>query len=413
MKNSINERESGQAIVLLAIAFTVLLGFVALAIDGGRVYMERSKAQNAADAAAMSAALAKCRKQNIEQAALNMAISNGYDNNGTTNTVQVENPPASGEYSGDSDYIEVTITSTLDSGFAHFIFKGPLRNTVHATSICKKSTPGSITNGYALIALNPLKSQSVTVTGSGGINVDGGGVLVNSSASAALSLSGSANVTADVIDIVGNWKATGSGTATSPSLNTGVTPISDPLADLLPPPRPSGTCTKIGISKPLTINPGLYCEIKVSAGGVLTMTPGIYWIESGDFSASGSGIITAHDVMIYFGPSAGKLTLTGGGSLDITGLTSGTYQGMMAYVDRDNHNPVAITGNGDLTSLSGTTYAASSKITVTGNGSNTTLNAQIIGDTVVVTGDGGINVNYDASKEHLSNNPTSVVALIK
>jgi hypothetical protein len=363
----------------------------------------------------MSAALAKCRKQNIEQAALNMAISNGYDNNGTTNTVQVENPPASGEYSGDSDYIEVTITSTLDSGFAHFIFKGPLRNTVHATSICKKSTPGSITNGYALIALNPTANQSVKVTGNGGINVDGGGIFINSSASVALSLTGNASVLANAIDIVGNWKATGSGTATSPALSTGVSPIFDPLAKLPPPPRPPGACIdfKLSGTANATIDPGVYCEIKVTGSGDLMMNPGIYWIESGDFAATGNGDITAEGVMVYLGSSAGKFTMTGNGNLNISGLTSGVYRGMMAYIDRENSHAVAITGNGDSTSISGTTYAASSSITVTGNGDNTTMSAQVIGDTVQVTGNGSINIDYDSSEVYMSYLPVTVVSLIR
>jgi hypothetical protein len=46
--------ESGQAAVILAIAFVGLLAFSALAIDGGNAYLTRRNAQNAADAASMS-----------------------------------------------------------------------------------------------------------------------------------------------------------------------------------------------------------------------------------------------------------------------------------------------------------------------------------------------------------------------
>src|SRR3972149_5570371 len=46
--------EKGQALVLLVLAFVVLLGFTALAIDGGMLYADRRHAQNASDASSLS-----------------------------------------------------------------------------------------------------------------------------------------------------------------------------------------------------------------------------------------------------------------------------------------------------------------------------------------------------------------------
>jgi hypothetical protein len=48
------KNESGQAAVILALAFVGLLAFSALAIDGGNAYLTRRNAQNAADAASMA-----------------------------------------------------------------------------------------------------------------------------------------------------------------------------------------------------------------------------------------------------------------------------------------------------------------------------------------------------------------------
>ena len=48
--------ERGQVLVLLVLALVGLLGFTALAIDGGMVYSDRRTAQNAADAAALAGA---------------------------------------------------------------------------------------------------------------------------------------------------------------------------------------------------------------------------------------------------------------------------------------------------------------------------------------------------------------------
>jgi hypothetical protein len=51
-----SDNERGQAIIVLAFMMIALLAFAALAIDGGNAYVERRRAQNAADAAALAGA---------------------------------------------------------------------------------------------------------------------------------------------------------------------------------------------------------------------------------------------------------------------------------------------------------------------------------------------------------------------
>jgi Putative Flp pilus-assembly TadE/G-like len=48
--------ESGAALVMVAVAMVVLLGFTAITIDGGRLYIEKSKLQKALDAAVLAGA---------------------------------------------------------------------------------------------------------------------------------------------------------------------------------------------------------------------------------------------------------------------------------------------------------------------------------------------------------------------
>src|SRR5690606_4536767 len=52
--------ERGQTLVQVALMLVVLLGFAALAIDGGMVYAERRHMQNAADAGALAGARELC-----------------------------------------------------------------------------------------------------------------------------------------------------------------------------------------------------------------------------------------------------------------------------------------------------------------------------------------------------------------
>lgn len=72
-------RERGQAIVLVALVLTVLFGFLGLAIDGGRGYLDRRNMQASADAAALAAAYNYMN--NHDYGAAELAAVNEYANN--------------------------------------------------------------------------------------------------------------------------------------------------------------------------------------------------------------------------------------------------------------------------------------------------------------------------------------------
>ena len=60
-----NRSEKGQAFVLIIVAIVAIFGFAALAVDGGNVYAERRRAQNAADASASGGSFGQAaRKSN-------------------------------------------------------------------------------------------------------------------------------------------------------------------------------------------------------------------------------------------------------------------------------------------------------------------------------------------------------------
>src|SRR5919106_3038217 len=146
--------EKGQALILITLAAVGIFAFAALAIDGSMIFSDRRHAQNAADTAATAAALAKIRSQNFITAATIRATSNGYDNNGTTNVVDVYNPPLDGFYAGDSEYIQVKITSHVKTNFARVIGRYEVIN--HAEAVAR-AVPGYRTSafgGNALVALN-------------------------------------------------------------------------------------------------------------------------------------------------------------------------------------------------------------------------------------------------------------------
>src|ERR1700737_5294392 len=56
MQGSWVRKQSGQAVVLVAVAVLALTALLALALDGGGIYLDRRQMQNAADSAALAGA---------------------------------------------------------------------------------------------------------------------------------------------------------------------------------------------------------------------------------------------------------------------------------------------------------------------------------------------------------------------
>lgn len=61
MKTPDFREEEGQSLIQVALMLVVLIGFVGLALDGGNLYAERRRMQNAADAGALAGAWAMCK----------------------------------------------------------------------------------------------------------------------------------------------------------------------------------------------------------------------------------------------------------------------------------------------------------------------------------------------------------------
>jgi Flp pilus assembly protein TadG len=88
------KRERGQALVIIALAIVGLAGMAGLVIDGGNIFLDRRNAQNAADSAALAAALARVQgNKNPQATAIGSALQNGYNNDGVTNTVKIHQRP--------------------------------------------------------------------------------------------------------------------------------------------------------------------------------------------------------------------------------------------------------------------------------------------------------------------------------
>ncbi|HET9905430.1 MAG TPA: pilus assembly protein TadG-related protein, partial [Anaerolineales bacterium] len=188
-------KERGQALILIVFAAIGLFAIAGLAIDGSIKFSDRRHAQNAADAAALAAALSLGKEESDwKLKALEVADGNGYDRNLVTNNVEVyrcdDTGASCGAYDNSPDHVQVIITSHVNTYFARVIGVNATKNTVQAVALTRKGGP--LFDGASIVSLNPSPNcsggsgsggGSVDVGGNGSIYLNGGGIFVNSSAS--------------------------------------------------------------------------------------------------------------------------------------------------------------------------------------------------------------------------------------
>jgi len=437
MKNK-KSSQRGQALVLIALAVVGLVGFTALAIDGGRIFSDRRHSQNASDTAALAAALALTRENaNWKDLGFNRAVDNGYDPsdgftaidvhlcselplivNGVTLTCVGKGLPTAAD---PAEYVHVHIKSKVDLFFARVVGWETAINNTDSVVHAKKQEDTSLFPGYAIVStmLNcPSSPPPFEVSGNSGTTVINAGILVNSncdgSPKPAYDQSGGSEVETDTgVCVVGAAESTN----TIPPPSTNCSPI-DIAAYTLPNPFCSheGQIVDQG-SNNYTATPGNYGDgyafnsiDDVTPSGNLKLLKGIYCLHNGirlnstwtiTTDLDGDGHDPATEGVFFFVPG-GELTFNGSSDINIHAISSTVddfpeeFVNFLIYVPSTNTSSgkVNITG-GNGSQFTGTILAPGSEITLNGGSGAIGLNSQIIGYAVKITGNGTLNINYN------------------
>lgn len=241
------------------------------------------------------------------------------------------------------------------------------------------------------------------------VHVDGnaritaaGDIAVNSSASPAVNASGNARITGTAIGIVGDTQR--SGNARLSPAPTQVDPAGDPLASLVAPDLGEAAAPVVmaGGNSRRTIGPGTYRSIIVGGNARLTLEPGVYVITEG-ITVSGNGRLLGDGVVLYLacggatsemcaaGESGADLALSGNGRYELTAPTSGDYDGVAVFADRNNAAELSFRSN-QGPSFTGTLYARSAHLSVEGNSRLTVEGARLVVATIDASGNARITV---------------------
>jgi hypothetical protein len=400
--------ERGQVAIVVSLMLVVLLGFAALVVDVGLNWATRTQAQAAADAAALAgvialpsdpAAAVEDVRRYLDANVAGLAGTPGWEHNLTDADgditcwippADVPPPGTHGCQVGDTAIQVITPPLRVDYAFAGVF--GKSGNQIKALAAAVR---GPAVNGpapCAICLLDRHAPQTLSVTGNGDVTVVDGGVMVNSDHPQAAVVASSGDLRATSIGVVGGWTATGSGGFT-PTPDTRVGPLPDPLADLPTPdqlgPLPDRGSVAVG-GADLTIDPGLYDTIAVTGGGNLTLEPGVY-VVTGGLTLS-AGAVLGSGVTIYLacaayptpcsGPGAGFSQSSGGQYLATPPIT-GPYQGLALFADRGNTAPLAFTGSG-ASSFTGTIYARQAAMQLHSGGATLQLDSLLVVRTLEV-----------------------------
>lgn len=391
--------EKGQAIVLIVFGIVALIGLTALSIDGGNAYSDRRNAQNAADTSALAAALAKINNNNYTNAALGRAASNGYNNNGTSNTVQVYNPPTSGPYAGNSEYFQVVITSNVKTYFAPVIGIPTVTNRVEAVARAQPGVSGPYYNGNAIVGLKPTGCDAVKFSGNAQLQIWGAGIFSNSNSTCGLDIQGSTNIktyNAGIGTVAAGYTKNGNPTIDTTGYgingNQGQQPYPPPS---LPNPTCTGTATKTGNMMTAGTYTGTF-----PPSGVTALQSGVYCIN-GSFKLNAKDKLTGANVVIVM--QSGDIDWNGSSEVNLSAPATGDFAGLLIYAPLSNSNTMQINGNSNST-LIGTILMTGAAIVVNGNNSQLQkANSQLIGYTVELSGTSDTQIEMNPTSQYQFN----------
>lgn len=336
----------GFVLLTAAVLGVVLIAFMGLVVDVGMMRYWKRKAQNAADAAAVSAIQdvnAFGSNASHQTAVLNEAEAHGFVNGQGGVKVTGVRPPTAGPFAGKNEYVEVVVSKTLPLTFMNIL-------NVSTATVTARSVAGARLIDACIIALRPDGDGRFEAAGSSVFDT-ACGIYVNSNGKSALKVGASACAKARSIRVVG-----GTGPVSStcpggaiPTPVTGVSPIPDPFASKGTP--AVGSCNYTGLkASSTTLNPGVYCDGIQITGGIVKLNPGLYVLDGNGLSVNSNTTLIGEGVTFFHTSKAkayGANTLNGAATIQLKAPTSGPYEGMLFWTDPKltNSNVQKINGN--------------------------------------------------------------------
>lgn len=410
-------KESGQALVLTAVALVMLMGFAGLAIDMGVLRHEKRLQQTAADAAALAGAN-NLSYGGVIAAGQAASAANGFSDTAATCstgcpnagdvgfvTVTINTPPLSGPHTGQAGYVEALVTDVHPTYFMKVL--GTTKESVTARAVATNVAGSPIGGAGCIDTLGaPNKRIEPGISTSGSVTLQAPTCGINDNGNLITGGGANLNITAGSIGVSGSVTQNGTGTV-SPQPVSGVPAIGDPINATAPTVGTSqgpikitsGTCNVgqyagcSGVTCSLgtcTVSPGTYDDICVDNNQTVNFLAGLYVITGNSLCNTGtefqvnagstvcnsvnadcSGMMgSANAGVTFYMTGTGSVNINGNATADFAAPTSGTYEGLLFYQDPSDTAPASLSGTNN-TSYQGALYFPSAQLTFGGNNTTT------------------------------------------
>ena len=346
--------------------------------------------------AALDATALTLAKQNASGDALNQSATNLFNANFVRTGVQDVQVSGSSSPASGGSTVSLSAGGAVRTHFMRIFGFATVPINTSATAVAQADGLGCV------LALDRTASGSVTGQGSTTVDLKGCSLYDNSNSPTAVSVGGSAKISALSVGVVGGVAPGSYGLTTDQGIHTGMGVIADPYKDDAFPPVGACTDNNFKAKDAVTINPGVYCGgMTVNAGATVTLNPGIYDLDGGDLSLNGGATLTGTGVTLVFTSHNRNdyATASINGTLNLTAPQSGPTAGIVMFGDRNMPVGTSFKLNGSSSQyLGGAVYVPSGAIQYAGAAATSTTCTQLIGNTVTFTGNSSVSVNCSSYK---------------
>lgn len=399
----------GSVVLMLGVAAIPLFASMGAAVDYTRGNSVRAAMQGAADASV----LALAKEPIVTDATKLNTTGKGYFISNFARP-ELNNLQTNVTASSTSNRYTVSMVATghINTSIMSVVGIRTVNISTRASAIRYNEGLGCV------LALNPHLSGSVTEPGTATVNLNGCSLYANSDHNTALTVSGSANLNAQSVGVVGDLTGE-SNISTTDGVRRKVAPIADPYADVSQP--VASACTETNFSahssNNITINPGVYCGgMTINAGATVKLTPGIYYLDGGSLTVNGGATMTGDGVTLVFTSKNrhdyASASISGGATIDLTPPKVGPTTGIVMFGDRNMPVGTDFVFNGGSTqNLAGAVYLSRAAVKFAGGLGTKTTCTQLIADTITFAGNSGLAV--DCSQYKTKDFYQTVVRLIQ
>jgi Flp pilus assembly protein TadG len=393
IRQFLRDRKAGIA-PILALGLVPMVGLVGASVDYSRANAVRTSMQMALDSTALilSKEAQNSASSDLKQVATSYFGANFVHPDVTGLQISVTASPVSGGSS-----VAISANGTIKTTFMGVIGFTSLQIAARAGAVTTSDGLGCV------LSLSRTASGAIAAGGTSAVSLNGCSLYDNSNNATALTAGGSARIEALSVGVVGGVSG-GDSITTTQGIKTGLAPLADPYADVSVPSFSGCTDNKFTAKTTITIDPGVYCNgITVNAGAVLTLNPGIYYLDRGGLSVNGGGTMTGQGVTLVFTSSNGNnwssASINGNAVVNLTPPIAGPTAGIVVFGDRNIPLDTSFKFNGGSTQyLGGAIYVPTGAISYSGGAGTSTSCTQIIGDTVTFTGNSDVAINCSSYK---------------